>query len=316
VPSLTIDRGTVDSVSRETGFRRGSVEKALRLVALLDEISRDRFLGPRVVLKGGTGLNLFYGGLRRLSIDADLDYIGAVDLAGMKAERPQVLTGIDEIGQALGYRVSRLKDGHAGAVTHFRYPSLTGGRDLVKVDLNFLERVPVLGRIERRAPNSALRFEGVKIPCLHLDELAGSKLATLCLRGLPRDLYDVANFGSLDLDAATVRKVALFHGFMADLDLASLDIDRASRVGATALRNKVQAMLSLNTPLDRDAVVEGSRQWTDALFPLQRDEERFKARLKEGIIEPRLLFGHIPVHARLAEHPGLLWRRQVKREQG
>jgi predicted nucleotidyltransferase component of viral defense system len=311
---LTIDRGTAESVAGRTGFRRGSVEKSLRLVALLDEIARDRFLGPRVVLKGGTGLNLFYGELRRLSIDADLDYIGAVGLQDMTRERPEVLRALDDLGTALGYKPRRHKDLHAGTVTHFRFSSLAGGKDLIKVDLNFLNRVPVLGRIELRPPHRDLGFDGVNVPSLPQEEIAGSKLATFCIRAAPRDLYDVANFEALGLEPGAVRKVALFHGFMADLQLNGLDIGAASRVSAKDLKDKLQALLSRNTPLNREEVAERARPWTQRLLPLQTDERRFQEGLTRGVVEPRLLFGDLPVHPRLAEHPGLRWRMSQTEE--
>ena len=38
--------------------QRGTLEKVLRLLDLLQEIARDRILSDRLVLKGGTALNL------------------------------------------------------------------------------------------------------------------------------------------------------------------------------------------------------------------------------------------------------------------
>ena len=44
----------------------------------------DPILTERLALKGGTALNVFNLALDRLSVDIDLNYIGALDLAAME----------------------------------------------------------------------------------------------------------------------------------------------------------------------------------------------------------------------------------------
>src|SRR3546814_19890904 len=79
---------TLQRIVDETGHQLGTLEKVLRLLDLLQEIARDPVLSERLVLKGGTALNVFHLGLDRLSVDIDLNYIGAPDRAVMKTERP------------------------------------------------------------------------------------------------------------------------------------------------------------------------------------------------------------------------------------
>jgi hypothetical protein len=55
-------------------------------------LARHSFLRGKLALKGGTALNLFYLGLKRLSVDIDLNYIGHVDRDGMLAE-PRTSSG-------------------------------------------------------------------------------------------------------------------------------------------------------------------------------------------------------------------------------
>ena len=57
----------------ETGHQASTLEKVLRLLDLLQEIARDPVLADRLVLKGGTALNLFHFGPDRLSVDIDLN---------------------------------------------------------------------------------------------------------------------------------------------------------------------------------------------------------------------------------------------------
>ena len=73
-----------------TGFRPEELEKAAQLLGLLDALRSHPFLKDKLVLKGGTALNLFVFDVPRLSVDIDLNYVGAQDRDGMLAERPKI----------------------------------------------------------------------------------------------------------------------------------------------------------------------------------------------------------------------------------
>lgn len=90
---------TLQRIADETGHQLGTLEKVLRLLDLLQEIARDPDLSERLVLKGGTALNVFHLGLDRLSVDIDLNCIGALDRAvipGTCAATCSILEGARE----------------------------------------------------------------------------------------------------------------------------------------------------------------------------------------------------------------------------
>ncbi len=60
-----------------TGFRPDLIEKVAQLLGLLDALRSHPFLKGKLVLKGGTALNLFIFDVPRLSVDIDLNYVGA-----------------------------------------------------------------------------------------------------------------------------------------------------------------------------------------------------------------------------------------------
>ena len=63
--------------SNQTGFRAEILEKVWQLMNVLEGINAHPYLQERLVLKGGTALNLFVFDLPRLSVDIDLNYIGS-----------------------------------------------------------------------------------------------------------------------------------------------------------------------------------------------------------------------------------------------
>ena len=69
-----------------TGFSLEPLDKVIRLVDLLNAFCRHPFIEDRMVLKGGTALNLFVFDLPGLSVDNEQGEIA-----------PDLLTGDDEL---------------------------------------------------------------------------------------------------------------------------------------------------------------------------------------------------------------------------
>jgi predicted nucleotidyltransferase component of viral defense system len=66
---MKFDEAQITNLARDTGFPANNLEKVLRLRELLTELQKHPFLQGKLVLKGGTALNLFYLDLARLSVD-------------------------------------------------------------------------------------------------------------------------------------------------------------------------------------------------------------------------------------------------------
>jgi predicted nucleotidyltransferase component of viral defense system len=97
-----------------TGFRPDVLEKAAHLLGLLDAVRSHPYLKGKLVLKGGTALNLFVFDVPRLSVDIDLNYMGADDREAMLAERPKIEQAVHAVFAREGFSVRRMPDEHAG----------------------------------------------------------------------------------------------------------------------------------------------------------------------------------------------------------
>jgi predicted nucleotidyltransferase component of viral defense system len=110
-------RLTANELAREaaaTGFQTEPLEKVILLLELLEAIRSHPFLKERVALKGGTALNLFRFDVPRLSVDIDLNYIGAVDREGMLADRPKIEQALHAVCGRVGVQRRRVPSDHAG----------------------------------------------------------------------------------------------------------------------------------------------------------------------------------------------------------
>lgn len=294
-------------------FNQDYFERAFRLAHLLAEVGRHPRLSQAVALKGGTCINLFHADVPRLSVDLDLNYVGAVDRAGMEQGRDHVLTDVRALVERFGYRFERETASYISWKGRFVYVNAHGSPDSVKADLNVLMRVPLYGVDHLPLPD--LFGIAGEVPCLALEDVYGGKLKTVPARGEPRDVYDAARFLSdpPDHDPAKLRKAALFYLFMDDATLASADLRRARGLTVRDYEAALYPTLRADdrpTPDDHLPVV---MPYMEALLALRHDEEAFGARLLEHAYEPQLLFGDAGVNPAVERHPAGEWRRRHPR---
>src|ERR1700751_5858058 len=95
---------TLQRIESETGLPAPTLEKVLRLLDLLQAIADDSVLSSRVALKGGTALNVFQLPLDRLSVDIDLNYIGALPRAEIDA---WIANAVEDCRAGLGHLFDR-----------------------------------------------------------------------------------------------------------------------------------------------------------------------------------------------------------------
>jgi predicted nucleotidyltransferase component of viral defense system len=112
------------NVARAGGFRAEMLEKVIRLMDVLNELFHNTFLKQRLVLKGGTALNLFYLDMPRLSVDNDLNYIGAIDRKIMLEERQELETILFGLCQRAGLAIKRAETEHAGGKWRLTFASV------------------------------------------------------------------------------------------------------------------------------------------------------------------------------------------------
>ena len=182
-------RLTANELAREaaaTGFQTEPLEKVILLLELLEAIRSHPFLKERVALKGGTALNLFRFDVPRLSVDIDLNYVGAVNREGMLANRPKIEQALHAVCGRVSVQPRRVPSDHAGGKWRLNFNRVAGGTSTLEMDVNFLLRTPLwpIERIDSRAVGT---FQATDIPILDIHELAAGKLAALLSRTASRD---------------------------------------------------------------------------------------------------------------------------------
>jgi predicted nucleotidyltransferase component of viral defense system len=318
---VSVSRETVLAVAAESGFRPDMVEKILRLLDLLVEIGAHPYLRDRLALKGGTALNVFHFDLPRLSVDVDLNYIGAADRETMLAERPVVMSSVEAVARRLDLSIRRVPTEHAGGKYQMRYQSVTGGGGNLELDINFMHRVP-LWNVERRDSTALGPHRAAGVRMLEIHELAAGKLAALLSRHASRDLFDAHRLLIPEtLDSKRLRVGFVVYGAMNRVDWRTVAPDSVS-FDRRELEQSLVPVLRADALRDRfgeaggvEVLVAETRGALSAVLPLTPGEVAFLDRLLDaGSIEPEHLDVDEDLAERIRRHPMLAWKALNVRE--
>lgn len=306
-----------------TGFRPDVLEKAIQLLGLLDAIQSHPFLRGKLALKGGTALNLFVFEVPRLSVDIDLNYVGAEDRETMLDERPRVEEAMQAVFSRQDLGIRRIPQDHAGGKWSLRYPAAAGQSGRIDVDVNYMYRVP-LWPTTAMDSHSLGGWRATDIPVVNIHELAAGKVTALLARRRARDLFDSRLVLSMPgLDLSRLRTAFVVYGAMARRDWRTVSIDDVAFEPAELSSQLVPALRLGGVP-DLEAVAYGKslvnecREALSALFPFNDAERAFlDLLLDEGKVDAALLTRDEMLQERIQAHPLLEWKTQhVRRHKG
>lgn len=310
-----LTREQLQCAAADTGFPIDSIEKVSMLVRLLNLMAAHPFSGPRLALKGGTALNLFVFELPRLSIDIDVNYIGAADRDAMMDERPKIDTALSQVASRLGMTVKRAPGEHAGGKWRLSYTSALGRPAIIEVDVNYMFRVPLWDT----TPQDSRAFLGDRAKrCNLLDphELAAGKLAALFARSASRDVFDARELLARDtFDREKLRLAFVVYGGINRVDWRTVSTDDVTLTVNDVKRQLLPMLRRDIRPDDGDvarwtsALIDETRDLLSAVLPLTEDEARFLERLNgDGEIEAAMLTADAELKRRIEGSPGLQWK--------
>ncbi|MDF1593015.1 MAG: nucleotidyl transferase AbiEii/AbiGii toxin family protein [Desulfobacterales bacterium] len=317
---MRISSEMLTAQAEATGFRMDTLEKVGLLIHLLGALQSHPFLKGRLALKGGTALNLFIFDVPRLSIDIDLNYVGASDREVMLLERPKVDTALQAVFSREGFTVRRMPGEHAGGKWQLRYQGASGQGGILEVDVNFVFRVSLWPHMVMASRPVGV-WQATDVQILDIHELAAGKLAALFSRRQARDLFDSSHlFRSGALESERLRLAFVLYGAMNRRDWRTVDIEEVSlEIGdfeqklLPMLRAKGAEAMSIVS--FRKRLIEDCRKGLAVLLPFKAAEMEFLDRLLEkGEIVPDLLTDDEDLRDRIRKHPMLEWKALNVRE--
>ena len=310
---ISLEQLTVEADA--TQFRADMLEKAVRLLAVLEAACDHPHLEGQLALKGGTALNLFVLSVPRLSVDIDLNYVGAASRKAMLEERPRIEAAIQAVLRREGFTVRRVPQEHAGGKWSFRYASAFGSSGRLELDLNFMHRVS-LWPVVRMDSHPLGSWRATGIPVVDLHELAAGKLAALLSRRKARDLFDTRLLLSTGaLNPKRLRIAFVVYGAMNRKDWRTISSDDVA-VDVAELVNNLMPLLYIGAVSELgdaavfgDALVSDCRRGLSAVLPFTDAELAFlDLLLEEGTIDASLLTTDTLLQERIEAQPLLAWK--------
>jgi len=301
--------------ARANNYKPEILEKVYRLLTTLDQFMSVPYLSERLVLKGGTALNLFcFDEVPRLSVDIDLNYIGQLERESMLQERPLINDAINQILHQNRFELDRNPTHHAGGKMVWRYPSVLGQKGNLEIDLNYMYRQP-LWPIKLLTPK--IPFEKtIHVPVLDIHELAAGKLSALFSRTASRDLFDAHYLlTKCDIDAKKLRTSFVIYLAMTEIRLSNL-VPQYIEYNILDIRNRLLPVLR-QMELPRGQI--DLKKWAaktlnelhealSMLIPLNEEEVEFISLIREsGEIRPQLLTTDKHLIQAIQSHPAIIW---------
>ncbi len=306
----------IEDLADQNGFQRDIVEKQLYLLHMLREVRGHPFLRDKFALKGGAAINLFLYDLPRLSVDIDLNYIGAADRETMMSERPQIESALRRILESIDIAVEHVSDEHAGGKWRLNTRSVYGTTFTLEFDINYLFRVP-LGTVQPLEPYSFDADYKFHFPVVSTAELYGGKFVALLVRGRARDLYDTYKFlrEKPAVEEDLLRRIVLLFGVSGREDWRLKDPGIISQIDEAAVQTELLPMLSRGESFNIVQVMSEVRPYLEDLLDFTHDEQEFvDTFLDHGTLRPEFLSDDPDEIEKIHQHPAIQWKLQNVQE--
>jgi predicted nucleotidyltransferase component of viral defense system len=301
-----VDRRYFEKLSGKTGFQRDTLEKVYRLGMLLKEVVGDEYLRDHLVLKGGTAINLIFFDLPRLSVDIDMNYTALRDREGMLKDKEALHSIFQKIFMARGYEMEAKKP-HALLQYELKYTNTSGNIDRIKMEINFMERIPVTGVVEKTLN---LFDESIKVRTYPIEELFATKFRALATRGAPRDLFDAYMLitSGLDYDRTLLKKCFIFYTCLAE-DFRKFGAGIVEEIDERSMKRFLLPLLHKGAQPDLDGMKGLVGEYLSSLFELTKGEVDFiNLFYGESKADLESLFEGVKYNPDLNNHPMMKWK--------
>lgn len=309
---FNVDKRFYAALSEQTSFHKDVIEKVHRLVTILDYINSNAFLRERLVLKGGTALNLTIFDLPRLSVDIDLDFHSYESREAVLRERAEVQKLLTDYLKREGFvLLPKSKQYFSLDSIVAGYENNAGNSDNIKIEINYSLRHHVFLIVERPI-NTDIFGEMRDVKTLDGLELLAAKTAALYNRLAARDFYDIYNmsrFGLLSNEQYNLfcRCVVFYRSLTSDKGKLDFSAEIVDGLRPRTVAQDLYPMLVKRVDFDQDeAKTEVKNFLTNSIF-ITPDMQQYIDLFYAGIYRPELLFSGAPLE-RIIEHPMAIWR--------
>lgn len=307
---IELTRKRVAAIAEEYSFTATNVEKVIRLCGILDDLNTIESFKGKLALKGGTAINLvLIPGLPRLSVDLDLDLAIDCPKEEMLRYREQLDESLSAYCIDQGYALGK-RESYSLCSYELLYNTVTGSRDKIKLDINYLARCHVFAPIESTINHPFDPNKTIKVFYLRDVEIFGGKMGAFFERTKPRDLYDLYSLSQSELmtsneEKTLLRKCAVFYSTIGNDsgdNWLEKDVDGLTQMSFSKIRSQLMPMLRIKAgAYPKEKIELAVAGYVKSVMQFDDIDKEFIMRFQSGDYQPQLLFG--PQMKHLEHHP-------------
>lgn len=310
--SIELTKKQITAIAERYSFTATIVEKVIRLCGILYDLTTIESFKGKLALKGGTAINLvLIPSLPRLSVDLDLDLDLAIDCSKdeMLLLRQQLDTSLSSYCVEQGYTLGK-RESYSLCSYELLYDTVTGSRDRIKLDINYLARCHVFAPIESTINHPFDPNKNIKVFHLRDVEIFGSKMGAFFERTKPRDLYDLyslslSNLLKSDEEKILLRKCAVFYSTIGNDNgdnWLDKNVDELTKMSFSKIRSQLMPMLRIKAgAYPKEKIEHAVADYVKSVMQLDDIDKEFIMRFQSGDYQPQLLFESQMKH--LEHHP-------------
>lgn len=298
----------IEQYSDKTGFVKHYIEKVVRLLDVLRFVFSECSFKDKLILKGGTAINLVHTNLKRLSVDIDLDYFGSIDRETAINDRRLLEEELDKHMIMEKYEISTdSRSSFALFSRIYKFKNAFNNFDTIKVDINFMNRIhlyhPVVSTVNYFDKTVILRTPAI-------EELFGMKINALLDRSKPRDLYDsaflISNMKLFDRDM--LRKAVVFYLSLNNIfKLNNASFNKIKELTNRSIKKELLPVLKKSERFNLNESQNNVINFLNELLILTNNEKKYLIEFSKGNYAPNLLFED-SIALKVEKHPMAMWR--------
>ena len=247
----------IELVSEKESFQKSVLEKVTRLYFIFKELNKSQIFRENFVIFGGTAINGIYTKWPRLSVDLDIQYVGDQNKEQIDSIREQVNKVLEDKFTLLNYELKSTRITGGTYSYKIKYVMKNGHTEDIKLDINFLNRVPILPLIKDKF-YSPLGDEYFETLTFQKEELYAKKMLALTQRTASRDIFDVCNMVKINISIFV--KVLTCTYILNRVDLQELKRFDLREKNLKDFQNQLRPTLRKNVNLKSDYLIIATQE--------------------------------------------------------
>lgn len=278
---------TIQDKATQLKYIKNNLETSIHLTHTLQAIYQNEYLKQSLLLKGGTAVQFYLEKVKRLFFDLDMDFILPME------ERKNFQTYLIENLRQQGYEQVSPKSRFSYSLDSYCFPYYleNGNLNYLKLDINYSSNPHLYPMTRKEVIDKDFELHQT-ISLVNINELMGMKLASLQESGQIKDLFDLYQIltSNLEVEIEKVKKAYLFYMVLADCHDKIEKTDKINAITKREERKKLYPLIPKQSNPNLDKMKKEVLDYIKECSILTLEQREFIKNFNQGQYHPEYLF--------------------------